>query len=77
MLHDKGKITDMVAACLILYNMCVSDRVMDGKDFARYNPANKLGPVEASEVTQVLKELCLAEARSSIGLKVLINMWSL
>ena len=33
-------ISEMVTAALILHNMCVSDRVMDGDVHARYNPAN-------------------------------------
>ena len=67
LLQDTQKIADMVAACLILHNMCVSDRVM-GDVFARYNPAFKLESVAAPEVLQGLKGLSLAEPRSSIGL---------
>jgi hypothetical protein len=32
----------IVSACLIMHNMCVSDRVMGGDVYARYNPANSL-----------------------------------
>ena len=67
LLMDTQKISDMVAACLILHNMCVSDRVM-GDVFARYNPAYKLEPVVPKAVLQGLKGLTLAEPRSSIGL---------
>ena len=39
MLHDLQDISGRVGTCLILHNMCVSDRVMDGDVRARYNPA--------------------------------------
>lgn len=35
-------ITSRVKACLILHNMCVSDRVMDGDVRAVYKPTNVL-----------------------------------
>ena len=35
---DLEKLTNRVACCLILHNMCVSDRVMDGDVHARYKP---------------------------------------
>jgi Plant transposon protein len=35
-----------VTACIILHNMCVSDRVMDGDVRAWYNPANSLEEFE-------------------------------
>ena len=37
---DLELIHDMTTCCLILHNMCVSDRVMDGDVHATYNPAN-------------------------------------
>ena len=67
MLQDPRKNTDMVAACLILHNLCVSDKVM-GDVFARYNPAYNLEPVATEEVLQGMEELCLADPRCSIGL---------
>ena len=39
-LMDLQLIHDMTTCCLILHNMCVSDRVMDGDVHATYNPAN-------------------------------------
>lgn len=36
--HDLNLISRRVASCLILHNMCVSDRVMHGDVYARYNP---------------------------------------
>jgi hypothetical protein len=33
------KLSTVVSACLIMHNMCVSDRIMDGDVYARYNPA--------------------------------------
>ena len=35
-LMDQQKISEMINCVLILYNMCVSDRVMDGDVYARY-----------------------------------------
>ena len=39
---DLDSIAAKVSCCLILHNMGVSDRVMDGDVYARYNPCNKL-----------------------------------
>ena len=41
-LMDLTLIGELVACCLILHNMCVSDRVMDQDVYARYNPAFKV-----------------------------------
>ena len=35
-------IEEIVTCCLILHNMCVADRIMDGNVRAKYNPANSL-----------------------------------
>ena len=40
----------MVACCLILHNMCVSDRIMNGDVHARYDPANDLSEDEGEVV---------------------------
>ena len=41
--HSLKKISNVVSACLIMHNMCASDRVMGGDvNYARYNPANSL-----------------------------------
>ena len=40
--HSLKQISNVVSACLIMHNMCVSDRVMGGDVYARYNPANSL-----------------------------------
>ena len=37
---DQRKISEMINCVLILHNMCVSDRVMDGDVYARYVPTN-------------------------------------
>ena len=38
--HSLKKLSTVVSACLIMHNiMCVSDRIMDGDVYARYNPA--------------------------------------
>ena len=49
-LIDLKAIAAMVATCLILHNMCVSDRIMDGDVRAWYNPANSLEEDEGEEV---------------------------
>ena len=40
LLIDQDAIHNRVHTCLILHNMCVADRVMDGDVRAAYNPAN-------------------------------------
>ena len=40
LLHQLKDICRRVATCMILHNMCVSDRVMDGDVRATYNPAH-------------------------------------
>ena len=49
----------MVACCLILHNMCVSDRIMEGDVHARYDPAHDLeeDPGEVVEDPQELKDM--------------------
>ena len=42
LLHKLKHICKRVATCMILHNMCVSDRVMDGDVRALYNPANSV-----------------------------------
>ena len=49
-LHDLLHIADLCSCCLIMHNMCVSDRVMDGDVRAIYNPANDLLPETEEEV---------------------------
>ena len=50
LLHDLQNIADLCSCCLIMHNMCVSDRVMDGDVRATYNPANDLTPETEEEV---------------------------
>ena len=40
--HCLKKVSTVVSACLIMHNMCVSDRIMEGNVYARYNPANNV-----------------------------------
>jgi len=42
MQHNLNQIADMFTACLIMHNMSVSDRVMEGDVYARYNPFNQM-----------------------------------
>ena len=62
-LMDTELIGVMVSCCLILHNMCVSDRVMDGDVYARYNPAHDLSEDAGEEVEDPveLKELKLRQ----------------
>jgi Plant transposon protein len=47
---DLGLIGLEVCACLILHNMGVSDRVMEGDVRARYNPANSVHELQESTI---------------------------
>jgi hypothetical protein len=47
--HDLGRIADVMNACLIMHNMCVSDRIMEGDLNARYNPARDVDVPELDE----------------------------
>ena len=38
--HSLVKMSNTVSACLIMHNMCVSDRVMDGNVYAVYDPSH-------------------------------------
>ncbi len=38
--HSLVKMSNTVSACLIMHNMCVSDRVMDGNVYAIYDPSH-------------------------------------
>ena len=40
LLMDQQKNSEMINCVLILHNMCVSDRVMDGDVYATYDPTN-------------------------------------
>ena len=59
-LMDLKLIGEMVACCLILHNMCVSDRVMDGDVRAVYDPANHVEVDQEEEIDypQTLPQEC-------------------
>ena len=38
--HDLGRIADVMISCLIMHNMCVADRIMEGDVNATYNASN-------------------------------------
>jgi Plant transposon protein len=48
---DLDRVSNRVACCLILHNMCVSDRVMDGDVRARYRPDISVETFETSAIT--------------------------
>ena len=50
--HHLKKISTDVSACLIMHNMCVSDRIMEGNVYARYNPANNVMEEEQDVVIE-------------------------
>ena len=49
-------IEELVTCCLILHNMCVSDRVMEGDVRARYNPSNSLEVTDVDQEVQTSAE---------------------
>ena len=61
-LMELKAIAAMVATCLILHNMCVSDRIMEGDVRARYNPANSLEE-EEEEIINDSAELKALKAK--------------
>lgn len=62
---DMALIGEMVCCCLILHNMCVSDRVMAGDVRAVYDPSNSLEPEEeeAIEYPSTVPQECVELAR--------------
>ncbi len=66
--HCLKKISRVVTSCLIMHNMCVSDRVMDGDVHARYNPANKVTEEEDGDVVIEYKNGEETVVRAQIGL---------
>ena len=48
-IRDIKLIEEAVTCCLIMHNMCVSDRVMDGDVRAQYNPAHTVDLEEENE----------------------------
>ena len=51
--HSLIKISNTVAACLIMHNMCVSDRVMDGNVYAIYDPAHNVDEQATLELDMI------------------------
>jgi hypothetical protein len=49
MLHELMRFADTFTACLIMHNICVSDRVMEGDVHTRYSPSNILDIPELEE----------------------------
>jgi hypothetical protein len=48
-LYHLDDIADRIACCLVLHNMLVTDRVMDGENYnyrKRYDPASRMGTEE-------------------------------
>ena len=44
--HSLQKISKIVSACLIMHNMCISDRVMNGNVYAVYDPRYNVDDVD-------------------------------
>ena len=63
-LHRLTDISNRVSTCVILHNMCVSDRVMDGDVNARYNPAFDL--LDARGAAEVVLPSDLAEVQGTV-----------
>ena len=55
-LRKMDAIAERVACCMIMHNMCVSDRIMDGDVRARYDPANgrDMPPQEVPQPSDLL-----------------------
>ena len=51
--HSLIKISNTVAACLVMHNMCVSDRVMDGNAYAVYDPSYSVPERETLELDMI------------------------
>jgi hypothetical protein len=73
-MHNLKDISARLATCLILHNMCVSDRVMDGDVNARYNPSCALDEdvdltVEQDETTMALQESIPEGLETRIGIQ--------
>ena len=51
--HSLIKISNTAAACLIMHNMCVSDRVMDGNVYAVYDPSYSVAERETLELDMI------------------------
>jgi len=73
-LHQLTDIANRVANCVILHNMCVSDRVMDGDTNATYNPTTQI--LEVVAPTDVDMPSNLADVQG-IGDKVTIDTLSI
>ena len=71
--HCLKKISQAVSACLIMHNMCVSDRVMDHNVYARYNPANNVMEDEEDVVIEYENNGDETVARTQIGLANIDN----
>lgn len=74
--HNLEVMAQRVATCLILHNMCVSDRVMGGDVYATYNPAHSLDqddkfdvPKDRRKIQKAAKRRLKKRDRSKIGLK--------
>ena len=69
-LMDLQRISNLCSCCIILHNMCVSDRIMEGDVRARYDPANKVSP-EQEEDTQHSEEFKSQKKRAKavIGIR--------
>jgi hypothetical protein len=52
------RIAIKVGCCLVLHNMCVSDRVMDGIPRARYNPMHNYVITESVDDVEQAEEMC-------------------
>jgi hypothetical protein len=54
--HSLQKIGNIVSACLIMHDMCISDRVMGGNVYAVYDPCYNVD--DDDEEQRMLEEDC-------------------
>jgi len=47
--HDLERFSTFVSCCMMIHNVCMSDQLMDGNFYARYNPAYNVTDMELKE----------------------------
>jgi hypothetical protein len=65
--HSLHKISNIASACLIMHNMCVSDRIMDGNVYAVYDPACKIDEEEEQDAFEDLMTLLAGDNSNNDG----------
>ena len=75
LLHQLTHIADRARTCIMLHNMCVSDRIMEGEVRRRHDPAFNIMEVEdhvvpmPPDLEEMQQRLCCGTTASSIGVR--------